>query len=82
MKEEYDFSKMRRRPPVVRKLPLPEEWDRHIRIRIGLTLDKDMLDWCKSQARANGETVSTFVTRLLREQKEGQQVHNQLARQT
>jgi hypothetical protein len=79
MKEEYDFSKMRRRPVVVRDLPPPEEWDHHIRIRIGLTIDKDVLDWCKTQARANGETVSKFVTRLLRELKEDQRVRSQAA---
>jgi hypothetical protein len=82
MKKEYAMSKMRRRPPIIRDLPSPEEWDRHIRIRTRLILDKDVLDWCKTQARANGETVSAFVTRLLREQKEGQQVHNQLTAQT
>lgn len=81
MKKEYDFSKMRRRPPVVRDLPPLEEWDRHIRIRIGLTLDKDVLDWCKSQARGNGETVSAFVTRLLRELKKNAPVHDQPATQ-
>lgn len=79
MKEEYDFGKMRRRSPVVRDLPLPEEWDRHIRIRTRLILDKDVLDWCKTQACANDETVSAFVTRLLREQKEGRRAHDQLA---
>ncbi len=79
MKKEYDFSKMRRGLPVVRDLPSPEEWDRHIRIRTRLILDKDVLDWCKMQARANGETVSAFVTRLLREQKESRLVHSQLA---
>jgi len=79
MKKEYDFSKMRRRPPVVRDLPPVEEWDRHIRIRIGLTIDKDVLDWCKTQARANGETISKFVTRFLRERKEAQRVHEPVA---
>ena len=79
MKKEYDISKMRQRPPIVRDLPSPEEWDRHIRIRTRLILDKDVLDWCKTQARANGETVSEFVTRLMREQKENQRVHDQPA---
>jgi hypothetical protein len=74
VKKEYNFSKMRRRPPVVRDLPPADEWDRHIRIRIGLTIDKDVLDWCKAQARVNGETISKFVTRLLREQNEGAKV--------
>jgi hypothetical protein len=62
-------------------LPSPEEWDRHIRIRTRIILDKDVLDWCKTQARANGETVSEFVTRLLRELKEGAPVHGQPATQ-
>lgn len=81
MKKEYDFNKMRRRPPVVRDLPSPEEWDRHIRIRTRLTLDKDVLDWCKAQARVNDETISKFVTRLLREQKEAAKVQNASAAQ-
>jgi hypothetical protein len=81
MKKEYDIGKMRRRPPIVRDLPSPEEWDRHIRIRTRIILDKDVLDWCKTQARANGETVSEFVTRLLRELKEGAPVHGQPATQ-
>jgi hypothetical protein len=76
MKKEYDISKMRRRPPVVRDLPPPEEWDRHIRIRTRLILAKDVLDWCKAQARVNGETISKFVTRLLRERKEEAKVHD------
>ncbi len=70
MKKEYDFDKMRRRSSVVRDLPSPEEWDRHIRIRARLILDKDVLDWCKKQARANGERVSVLINRLLRQRSE------------
>jgi hypothetical protein len=81
MKKEYDFNKMRRRPPVVRDLPPPEEWERHIRIRTRLIIEKDVLDWCKAQARTNGETISKFVTRLLREQKEGVKAQNAPAAQ-
>ncbi|MFQ5631739.1 MAG: hypothetical protein ACE5I1_23450, partial [bacterium] len=55
---------------VIRDLPSEAEWDQHIRIRIPLTIDKDVLEWCKQQARANGEDLSEFVTRLLRKHKE------------
>lgn len=76
MKKEYDISKMRRRPPVVRDLPSPEEWDRHIHIRTRLIIDKDVLDWCKAQAHANGETVGAFISRFLRENKESAKAHD------
>lgn len=70
MKKEYNFEKMRRRPAVVRDLPSKAEWEQHIRVRIPLTIDKDVLDWCKQEAHANGEKLDEFVTRLLRKHKE------------
>lgn len=70
MKQEYDFTQMRRRENVSRDLPAPELLDRHIRIRTRLILDKDVLDWCKVEARSRGEKVSQFLTNLLRAHKE------------
>lgn len=73
MKKEYDFNKMRRRPSVIRDLPAPEVWDRHIRIRTRLLIEKDVLDWCREQAHNKGERVSALINRLLREHKEVEQ---------
>ena len=70
MKENYNLKTMKKRPSVVRDLPSPEEWDRHIRIRTRLLIDKDVLDWCKIQAHARDEKLGEFVSRLLREHKE------------
>jgi len=70
VKKEYNLNEMRQRPPVMRDLPSMEELDRHIRIRTRLIIDRDVLDWCKAQARSSGENVNDFVTRMLRHLKD------------
>ncbi len=58
MKREYHFNHMRRRPHVSRDLTAPELLAQHTRIRTRVIIDKDVLDWCKAEARARGEKVS------------------------
>lgn len=73
MKKEYDFNKMRRRPSIMRDLAAPKVWDRQLRIRTRVLLDKEVLDWCRERAHVNGERVGVLINRLLREHKEIEQ---------
>lgn len=59
MKREYDFSKGRRGPVV----PVPRG-----KTRITIRLDKEVLDWFRSQVEAaGGGNYQTLINRALRE---------------
>ena len=66
MKQEYDFSKARR-GAVIPLAPGKE--------RITIRLDKDILDWFREQANAQGGgNYQTMINHVLREHLDGQRI--------
>jgi uncharacterized protein (DUF4415 family) len=70
MKKEYDFSHAKR--ATFKGLPPIEELDRHIKVRITIMLDYDVLQFFKQRAAAPGaEPYQTQINRALREYASG-----------
>jgi uncharacterized protein (DUF4415 family) len=70
MKKEYDFSHAKR--AALKGLPPTEELDRHIKVRITIMLDYDVLQFFKQRAAAPGaEPYQTQINRALREYMSG-----------
>ena len=69
MKKEFDFSKAKR--GMLPNLPPIEELDRHIKVRITIFLDNDILKFFKARAATRGaEPYQTQINRALREYME------------
>ena len=64
MKKEFDFSKAKR--GMLPNLPPIEELDRHIKVRITMFLDNDILKFFKARAAKRGtEPYQTQINRVL-----------------
>ncbi len=70
MKREYDFSRAKRAK--FKGLPPLDELPRHIKVRITMMLDYDVLEFFKQRAAAPGaEPYQTQINRALREYMAG-----------
>ena len=70
MRKEYDFSKAKRGP--LPNLPPLEELDRHIKVRITMFVDNDVLKFFKARAAKRGAVpYQTQINQALREHMTG-----------
>jgi uncharacterized protein (DUF4415 family) len=71
MRKEYDFSKARR-SEYWKRMPPPEQLDRHIKVRITIFIDNDILKFFKARAAKRGKApYQTQINQALREYMEG-----------
>ena len=71
MRKEYDFSKAWR-SEYWKKMPPPDQLDRHIKVRITIFIDNDILDFFKARAAKRGKApYQTQINQALREYMEG-----------
>jgi len=73
MRKEYDFSKGWR-SEYWKKMPPPEQLDRHIKVRITIFIDNDILKFFKVRAATRGKPpYQTQINQALREYMESSQ---------
>jgi len=71
MRKEYDFSKAWR-SEYWKKMPPPDQLDRHIKVRITIFIDNDILKFFKTRAAKRGTPpYQTQINQALREYMEG-----------
>jgi uncharacterized protein (DUF4415 family) len=71
MRKEYDFSKAWR-SEYWKKMPPPDQLDRHIKVRITIFVDNDILKFFKARAAKRGKPpYQTQINQALREYMEG-----------
>lgn len=71
MKKEFDFSKARR-SEFWKHMPPPDQLDRHIKVRITIFIDNDILKYFKARAAKRGKPpYQTQINQALREYMEG-----------
>jgi uncharacterized protein (DUF4415 family) len=71
MRKEYDFSKAWR-SEYWKKMPPPGQLDRHIKVRITIFVDNDILKFFKARAAKRGKPpYQTQINQALREYMEG-----------
>ena len=71
MRKEFDFSKARR-SEFWKHMPPPDQLDRHIKVRITIFIDNDILKFFKARATKRGQPpYQTQMNQALREYMEG-----------
>lgn len=71
MRKEYDFSKAWR-SEYWKRMPPPDQLDRHIKVRITIFIDHDILKFFKARAAKRGKApYQTQINQALREYMEG-----------
>ena len=71
MRKEYDFSKAWR-SEYWKKMPPPDQLDRHTKVRITIFVDNDILKFFKARAIKRGKPpYQTQINQALREYMEG-----------
>ena len=67
MRKEFDFSKARR-SEYWKKMPPPDQLDRHTKVRITIFIDNDILKFFKARAAKRGKPpYQTQINQALRE---------------
>ncbi len=71
MRKEFDFSKAWR-SEFWKKMPPPDQLDRHTKVRITILIDNDILKFFKARAAKRGKApYQTQINQALREYMEG-----------
>ena len=71
MRKQYDFSKGWK-SEYWKKMPPPDQLDRHIKVRITIFIDNDILKFFKAKAATRGKPpYQTQINQALREYMEG-----------
>ncbi len=71
MRKEFDFSKAWR-SEFWKKMPPPDQLDRHTKVRITIFIDHDILKFFKARAAKRGKApYQTQINQALREYMEG-----------